>query len=32
VYAYLQFPLYSDVNGTQLAPSRTLAVGWSVDF
>ncbi len=32
LYAYLQVPLYQDMNGTQLAPERTLAVGWSLDF
>lgn len=32
VYAYVQLPLLHDVNGTQLVRSRTLALGWSLDF
>jgi hypothetical protein len=31
-YAYLQLPLYQDVNGTQLVPDYAFAVGWTHDF
>jgi len=32
LYAYLQLPVYQDVNGLQLVPRRALALGWTVDF
>lgn len=32
LYAYLQLPVYQQVNGLQLVPRRALAVGWTMDF
>ena len=32
LYAYLQVPIYQRVNGTQLVPRSSLAVGWTSDF
>ena len=32
LYAYLQVPIYQRVNGIQLVPRSSLAVGWTSDF
>jgi len=32
IYAYWQQPLYRKVNGIQLAPRRSFAIGWTADF
>ena len=32
LYAYLQLPLYQNVNGIQLVPRSALAMGWTADF
>jgi hypothetical protein len=32
LYAYVQIPLYQDVNGEQLMPRSAFAVGWTSDF
>ena len=32
LYAYIQQPLYQKVNGIQLVPRRSFAVGWTTDF
>jgi hypothetical protein len=31
-YAYVQLPVYQDVNGIQLVPKYALALGWTSDF
>ncbi len=32
LYAYLQVPIYQNVNGVQLVPRSALALGWTADF
>ena len=32
LYAYVQLPLYQDVNGIQLVPRNSFALGWTADF
>jgi hypothetical protein len=32
LYAYVQLPLYQDVNGTQLVPDYAVAIGWTHDY
>jgi hypothetical protein len=32
IYAYVQVPVYQDVNGVQLVPRYALALGWTADF
>lgn len=32
LYAYVQLPLYQEVNGIQLVPRNSFAPGWTADF